>query len=272
MKSRAFPLFPFLKEYLRERPLFLSLIRAKEAYLFQQYLPFVHPVLDVGCGDGFFASLALARKFEIRNSKFEKGKVKNIDVGLDVEDSRMKEAEGSGVYKKLVVYGGEMMPFRNNTYKTVVSNCVFEHIPNIKKTVSEIHRVLKPGGLLITTVVAKPWEDHLLGSKLVGSEYKSWMRKKQVHVNMLTYAEWSMLFKKQGFRIEEVIGYLDAKAVQTIDVAHYLSIPSLLSYKLWKRWVLWKDMPYPMSLLEHLLSGKVQNEKSGALFFVLKKV
>ena len=86
----------FLKLYLQERPVFLSLIRAKEAQLFQKYLPLRKPILDYGCGDGFFASVTLGKKgltrIESEFSQIKSGSVR-IEVGLDMKNSRIGEAE-----------------------------------------------------------------------------------------------------------------------------------------------------------------------------------
>lgn len=251
----------FLKTYLKERPLFLSLIRAKETQLFQKYLPLKRPILDVGCGDGFFAKVTFAKKLK-------------IDVGLDVQDSRVDEARKSGVYKKIVIYDGKKTPFPFKSFNTVISNCVLEHIPDLDQTITEIYRVLKPGGLFLTTVVAKPWEDYFFGNLICGRLYKNWMRKMQKHHHLNTDKQWTMIFKKHGFKIEEETGYLDKKAVSFIDLFHYLSFSSLISYKLWKKWVLWQDKPFifpTVSWLVNLISPVVPSDKSGNIFFALVK-
>lgn len=263
----------FLKAYLRKRPLFLSLIRAKEAELYQKYLSLKRPVLDVGCGDGFFAKITFAKKLKIKNAKL-KIKENIIDVGLDVKKSRVEEAIQSRVYEKVIVYDGKEMPFPDNSFNTVISNCVLEHIPDLDKTLKEIHRVLKSGGLFLTTVVAKPWEDYFFGNLIFGRFYKNWMCKMQKHHHLNTDKQWSTLFKKHGFKIEERIGYLDKKAVRFIDIFHYLSFPSLISYKLWKKWVLWQDKPFifpSFSWLVKLISPDISSDKSGNIFFSLKK-
>ena len=52
MQNKKADTINYLSIYLRHRPLFLSLIRAKEAAMFQKFLPLKRPALDVGCGDG----------------------------------------------------------------------------------------------------------------------------------------------------------------------------------------------------------------------------
>ncbi len=262
----------FLKQYLQERPLFLSLIRAKEAFLYQKYLPFKKPVLDIGCGDGMFAKLSFANKFKVQSSKFKVNE-RIIDIGLDVKDSRIEEAKRLGVYKKLVIYDGVKIPFPDNYFSTIVSNCVLEHVTHLDSVISEAYRVLKPGGVFLTTVMAAPWEEYLFGSIFLGSWYQNWMRKKQVHLNLYNHKNWDKEFKKSGFRIVGKVGYLDQKASRLIDFCHYLSIPSLISYKLFKKWVLWKYFVdyYPLKNLANSISDNVNPDKSAALFYLLRK-
>ena len=252
----------FLKEYLKQRPLFLSLIRAKEAELYQKYQPLKHTILDVGCGDGYFAKVTFAKSIQLTEGI--------IDVGLDLKASRIKEARKLGVYKKLVTYDGRYIPFPKNSFQTVVSNCVLEHVEDLPALLGEVFRVLKPSGLFLTTVMARPWEDYLFGAKIFGHLYKDYMRKKQIHRNLYTKKEWDEVFKKVRFKIKEIKGYLSPQTCQLIDICHYISLPSLISYKLTGKWVLLPSI-YPVQLLSKVLSQKVNQDHSGAIFYALKK-
>jgi len=140
-------------------------------------------------------------------------------------------------------------------------------------TSKEVYRVLKPGGLFIATVATKNWEEYLFGNFIFGDIYKKWMRKKQVHFNLLTNKQWKITFKKQGFKIVQEIGYLDKKAVRWIDLLHYLSISSLITYKLFGKWVLWKDklFLFPLRFLSNLISPNIDPRKSGNIFFAITK-
>jgi SAM-dependent methyltransferase len=58
-----------------------------------------------------------------------------------------------------VFYDGKNIPFSDNSFDSVFSSEVFEHVFNIDEVLTEIHRVLKPGGkLLITCPFA--WPEH----------------------------------------------------------------------------------------------------------------
>lgn len=246
----------YLDEYLAERPIFLSLIRAKEALVWQKFLPLTKPVLDYGCGDGFFAKIAWGK----------------MEVGLDIEESRIKEVE-DGIYKQIVCYDGRKIPIKAGRVNTVVSNCVLEHVANVEEAVIEINKVLAKGGRFLTTVMAQPWERYLVGKDVLGNGYAKWLRRKQVHKNLFAIEKWRELFTKHGFEIVEEIGYLTPGVCQRIELSHFLSLPSLVTYKLMGRWVIWSDVN---KLIGHFMAKGLENncpvEEAGAVFFSMKKV
>lgn len=240
--------------------MFLATIRVPEAILFNKYSSFIkNPSLDFGCGDGFFA-----------NTVFEKNK---INVGLDVKNARTEKITDKNIYNRVVFYDGEKIPFRSNHFKTVVSNCVLEHVLDINIAIKEIFRVIKPGGYFLTTVMTNKWNNYQFGEKIFGQIYIDYMQKKQVHHNLFSYQKWTEKFKQAGFKIILTRGYLDKKNSQFLDLAHYLSLPSLLSYKLFTNWqlfpslsnLLWKDY------ISKRINIKIDPYRSSALFFCLKK-
>lgn len=242
----------YLNTYLSHRPAFLAFIRSREASLFEEYLPLKSPIVDVGCGDGFFAKIVFGR----------------VDIGLDIADSRIIEAQA---YKKLIVYDGRKFPLASRSVSTAVSNCVLEHVEYLPEVISEAHRILKPGGKFLVTVMCLPWEKNLFGALAFGHSYKNWLRQKQVHVNLLTFSQWKKLFLKPGFKIIKTSGYLSPKACRLIEIFHYLGLPSLITYKLIGKWNL-----IPLSFLNNrivrkIISEKVSPQDAGAVFFLLQK-
>lgn len=244
----------FLDKYLRERPAFLALLRAKEAWLYQKYLPLNKPVVDLGCGDGFFGQTALG----------------GADYGVDLPDSRIKEVK-PGIYKKLIIYDGNNIPLADRTAATVVCNSVLEHAENLDRILNEAYRILKPGGYLIAPVMAKPWEDYLLGVKISGESYKNWMRKKQQHFNLLNGRGWETRFKKAGFKLEEKTGHMNPLMCTWIDLLHYVCLPNLVWYKLTGKWTPVRINLWPTKWLSNLAKENVDPNISGGIFFVWKK-
>ena len=242
--------------------MFMAIIRSQEAILFQKYNKLIKgKALDFGCGEGFFAQLVFGKE--------------KISVGLDLLDNkRIREAIDKKIYKKIKLYNGDTIPYPDNHFNTVVSNCVLEHISDIKKSIKEIYRVLKPGGHFITSVMADQWENNLFGSKIFGKKYLTYMRKTQVHKNLFSNNKWQEHFEKASFKIQSIDGYLYKKSSFWLDIFHYLSIGSLISYKLFNNWTLF-NIPLLNKLKTQLIKRIIVDEnnlnKASGLFFVLKK-
>jgi ubiquinone/menaquinone biosynthesis C-methylase UbiE len=101
---------------LRDLPYFRAILRAVEARFYQDFkLP--QPVLDVGCGDGHFASIAFDQP---------------LDVGIDPWGGPIRQAARLGGYRSLVQADGGKMPFPDSYFASAVSNSVLEHIPHVE--------------------------------------------------------------------------------------------------------------------------------------------
>lgn len=252
----------FIKKYLENRPMFMAIIRSQEAMLFQKYNKLIKSkVLDFGCGDGFFAGLIFGKN--------------KINIGLDLFDNnRVEEAKKEKVYKKITLYDGNTIPYPDNSFNTIISNCVLEHIPNLEYSLKETYRILKPGGYFLISVMTDQWEKNLFGSKIFGKIYLNYMKRTQVHHNLFSKEKWQIYFEKTGFKIQSVEGYLYKKSSYYLDLFHYLSIGSLISYKLFNKWILF-SIPFLNKLKTRLIRKIIINEnnpdKASALFFVLKK-
>jgi ubiquinone/menaquinone biosynthesis C-methylase UbiE len=88
-------------------------------------------VLDYGCGRGNFVL-------------DEMGDVFSEKVGLDVlEDSVTKNIS----VNQIVITKEEKLPFSDESFDTVISLWVFEHVEHPEKVFQELSRILKPGGI-----------------------------------------------------------------------------------------------------------------------------
>lgn len=100
-------------------------------------------VLDLGCG--FSGDL-----LNNINKKISKGI--GVDVSVDKKKANSKI--------ELIEYDlNEKLPFPNNYFDVVISLANLEHLNNPQKNLREIHRVLKPGGILLLTtpsIYSKP--------------------------------------------------------------------------------------------------------------------
>lgn len=100
-------------------------------------------VLDIGCGGGLdviFAATMVGSK----------GKVTGIDVTpemLDRSKENLKKTSIENVNLKQAT--AEELPFPDNNFDVIISNGVFNLIPDKKKAFSEVFRVLKLNGRLM---------------------------------------------------------------------------------------------------------------------------
>ncbi|MBN1950048.1 MAG: arsenite methyltransferase [Bacteroidales bacterium] len=97
-------------------------------------------VLDLGSGAGNDCFVA-------RTIVGETGHVTGLDFTDAMLEKAKKNLERTGFKNIGFVKGDiEAMPFNDNKFDVVISNCVLNLVPDKKKAFSEIYRVLKPGG------------------------------------------------------------------------------------------------------------------------------
>ncbi len=100
-------------------------------------------VLDVGCGSGWAARLMA-----------EQAGAGHV-IGIDVSDEMVRvarEQSSSVANVEFQVASAEKLPFPDNTFTHAFSMESLYYYADIGKAVSEIGRVLKPGGLFVTVV------------------------------------------------------------------------------------------------------------------------
>ncbi len=229
-----------LTRHLREMAPHRALLRAVEARLMGQ-VPLVHPVLDIGCGDGHFASIAWQEP---------------IDVGLDPMDRDLREAATRvpDVYREVVKGDATAMPFEDGAFATVVSNCVIEHIPDIDAALREIARVLRPGGTFATTLPSERYPEFLLGSTVarrlglrrLSRAYGAFFNRISHHYHVDPPEVWTQRFDAVGLDVVEHTYYFSPAAHRTFDLAHYIGVPNLISKRLFGRWVLHPAQAWPL--------------------------
>ncbi len=92
-------------------------------------------ILDIGCGKGRFSEIF-----------FMKGA--NI-FGIDPSEKLLKEAREKSFGKSFISGSATDLPFSDNTFDCVFCIEVLEHVPDFRKAVREMVRVLKRNGKLI---------------------------------------------------------------------------------------------------------------------------
>lgn len=220
----------FLWLHLKELPYFRSLLRAVEAR-FYQGIELPRPVLDLGCGDGHFASLAFDEP---------------LDVGLDPWTGPIREAARRGSYRSLVQSDGSRIPFPDGTFASAVSNSVLEHIPHLEEVLVETARVLRPGAPFIFCVPNHKFLPGLsigqacdrLGLKSMGEAYRSFFNRISRHHHYDPPEVWVPRLERSGFEVDTWWHYFSPDALRVLEWGHYFGLPSLVSKMLTGKWVL----------------------------------
>lgn len=180
-----------LDGYLRCAPLAHALHRAAEAHQLAK-IPLFGPVLDLGCGAGQFASLALDGR---------------IEVGVDVDARALDQAARTDRYGELRCADAVRLPFADAQFQTVLAVSVLEHLPQPALALAEALRVLRPGGRFIATIVLADLHEYLfyprllrgLGLAGLANGYCRLQDRLLRHRSLLSRSGWQELFRNAGF-------------------------------------------------------------------------
>jgi SAM-dependent methyltransferase len=220
----------FLWLHLRDLPYFRGMLRAVESAFYQGY-HLDTPVLDLGCGDGHFASLTFAQP---------------LDVGIDPWTGPIRAARERACYRLLVQGDGAKMPFPDGFFASGLSNSVLEHILHIDAVLAETGRVLRHGAQFLFCVpnprylseLAVPQVLRRAGLAKLGENYRSWFKRvTRVH-HLDDTPVWAERLKKAGFAMEKSWDYFSPAAMRTLEMGHYFGAPTLLPHFLFRRWIL----------------------------------
>ncbi len=221
---------PFLWQMLQSLPYFRGLLRAVEADFYDEF-ELASPVLDLGCGDGQFASLVFD---------------KPIDVGIDPAPNSLREASRYGAYRDVLQSPGGRLPFPDGTFASVFSNSVLEHIPGLQDVLNETGRVVAKGALFLFCVPNHRWPHNLsianflerIRLKSMAAAYIRLFTRISRHVNMLSPEEWASKLGQAGFAVERYWHYFPPASLHVLEWGHYLGLPSWVARMLTGRWIL----------------------------------
>ncbi|HEY9045338.1 MAG TPA: class I SAM-dependent methyltransferase [Ohtaekwangia sp.] len=181
-------------------------------------------VLEVGCGEG----RGIATMLPLSKSFTAVDKIKPV-----IDELRQTHPSGKFISMNIPPLSG----LEDNTYDSVVSFQVIEHIENDFLFLKEIHRVLKPGGIaLITTpnrkmsLTRNPW--HI--REYLPQELKSLAEKIFGHAEMkgITGNPKVMAYYEQNKKSVERITRFDILKLQYRLPASVLRLP----YEILNRW------------------------------------
>jgi len=90
-------------------------------------------ILDLGCDNGIWTK-KIAEKIQTNNT-----------FGIDIVKDKVEKAKKLGI-KVTLSDLNKKFPFKDNFFDVIHANQVIEHLNDTDSFVSEIYRILKPGG------------------------------------------------------------------------------------------------------------------------------
>jgi 2-polyprenyl-3-methyl-5-hydroxy-6-metoxy-1,4-benzoquinol methylase len=181
-------------------------------------------LLDAGCGTGWFSTKAAARS----------ARVFSMDLGSSLLNEVRRKCASARLAGSVL-----SIPFASDTFDYVICTEVIEHTPDPRGAVSELMRVVRPGGIVIITVPNKNWIFSLWVANILKIRpyegFENWVTMKQ----LVKYAVASPaeIVEKGGFHIIPFIlratyGFIDiidryGKALYPFMVNIYIKVKKL---------------------------------------------
>lgn len=108
------------------------------------------PILDLGSGTGLLQEFLKTQAEQSSAGPSGTSSARAKLIGIDISHGMLKHS------KELSVQGdAESLPFRDNSFATVLSFTTAQNLESIENMLREIARVLKSEGLAVITILAK---------------------------------------------------------------------------------------------------------------------
>jgi len=161
-------------------------------------------LLDVGCGEGFFLFNASKAGYIVKGIELSQDAAAyaRSEFGLDVEAKSFEE-----------------LRFSENHFDVVTLWQVLEHVPFPLIILKEIHRILKPGGMLVITTPD-------IGGIPAKILKKRWWCITRLHINQFTTKTLTNIIKNAGFKNISSVSYKESISLLMlfIPILRYLRL------------------------------------------------
>ncbi len=188
--------------YLRHAPLSLSLREINRLVAFQSVAGGRGPVLDVGCGDGFW--------WTIRQDDRE-------IYGIDISAREIAQAR-ERIHAKLTDVSRET-PFVGTKFEEIIGNCSLEHVPDIDSALSNLRRAASDKARLLMFVPTPRWAyqgrtQALLLAKAprVAMALSGALNGFFQHWHLYDAKVWQRLLEQNGWRVDATYGLGSARS------------------------------------------------------------
>lgn len=189
--------------YLRHAPLSLTLREINRLIAIDAVASGRGPILDVGCGDGFWWTLRIP----------DRGEVYGIDISArEVAQAKLRiNAVLSDVSRE--------QPFPGTEFEEIIGNCSLEHVPDIDGALSNLRRAAAPNARLLMFVPTPRWA--------LQGKAQQWLLKRFPRVAMSVAGAlngffqhwhlydakvWTRLLEQNGWKVRATFGLGSARS------------------------------------------------------------
>jgi SAM-dependent methyltransferase len=193
----------WVRAYLRHAPLSLTLREINRLIAIEAVASGKGPVLDVGCGDGFWWTLRRAEGGEI--------------YGIDISASEIAQAK-TRINAALTDVSRER-PFPGTEFEEIIGNCSLEHVPDIDAALMNLRRSAASGARLLMFVPTPRWAyQGRLQSWLLSRAPRLAMTLSGAlngffqHWHLYDHKVWTRLLAQNGWRVRAAYGLGSARS------------------------------------------------------------
>ncbi len=189
--------------YLRHAPLSLTLREINRLVAIEAVSTSRGPVLDVGCGDGFWWTLRDHDKREI--------------YGIDISAREIAQAK-TRINAELTDVSREE-PFAGTKFEEIIGNCSLEHVPDIDAALHNLRAVAAPNARLVMFVPTPRWafQGRLQGFLLkhaprIAMSLSGALNGFFQHWHLYDAKVWTRLLAQHGWKVRATYGLGSARS------------------------------------------------------------
>ncbi|HEX3758111.1 MAG TPA: class I SAM-dependent methyltransferase [Kofleriaceae bacterium] len=199
---RAEDIERWIRAYLEHAPLSLALREINRLIAVEAVAGAAGPVLDVGCGDGFWWTL--------------RGGDREI-YGIDISASEIAQAQ-TRIRAALSDVSRER-PFPTTEFAEIIGNCSLEHVPDIDAALSNLRQAAAPGGRLLMFVPTPRWAYHgrmqswlLAHAPRIAMSLSGALNGFFQHWHLYDAKVWTRLLAQNGWQVRAAYGLGSARS------------------------------------------------------------
>ena len=221
----------WLKDFLRYFPHTPAALAVKECARLTELRRYdcTGPILDVGCGDGMFASIAFS----------------DVEVwGIDIDAHEGRWAMASRAYSQIILGDITSARLPADFFATCVANCSLEHVPRLDLALQTIRCSLKCDARAFLFVPDRDWARHMvsistlekLGLTALADVLDDAINHFFKHYHLYDADGWRKIVADSGLIVEEVKPVLSTATTRAFEALLLPSLAGWLNKHLTSRW------------------------------------